>query len=117
MNKICPKHGACNFKFEKQSKKGYARWRCLKCSSERQIKSHKNTKIKLVMACGGKCNICGYDRCMSAMEFHHLDRDKKEFQISRKSFSFDRKLEEAKKCLLVCCRCHREIEAGMVSVV
>lgn len=116
MNKSCSKHGLTAFKLEKQGKNS-VRWRCIRCSYERQLKSNRNTKIKLVKACGGECKICGYSRCMNAMEFHHLDRTKKEFQISRKSISFDKLLEEAKKCLLVCCRCHREIEAGMVSVV
>lgn len=22
---------------------------------------------------GGKCQICGYDKCVGALEFHHLD--------------------------------------------
>lgn len=115
MDKKCPKHGFCEFKLEKQNK-NYSRWRCVKCAYNRQMKYYKNTKIKLVEACGGECKICGYSRCMNAMEFHHLDREKKEFKLSRK-ISLKRRLKEAKKCLLVCCRCHREIEAGMVSVV
>jgi len=31
---------------------------------------------------GGKCRICGYDRCDGALQFHHLDPSKKDFQIS-----------------------------------
>ncbi|MCK4793173.1 MAG: hypothetical protein KAV87_56100 [Desulfobacteraceae bacterium] len=31
---------------------------------------------------GGKCEMCGYDRCIDALEFHHRDLSKKEFGIS-----------------------------------
>ncbi len=26
---------------------------------------------------GGRCMICGYDRCLEALEFHHSDSSKK----------------------------------------
>ena len=116
MKKQCAKHGLTEFRNEKQNKDGYLRWRCVKCSYERQMKYQKNVKLKLVAECGGKCSICGYSKCMNAMEFHHLDRSKKEFQISRGFVSFEKLLKEARKCLLVCCRCHREIEAGIYGV-
>ena len=32
---------------------------------------------------GGHCQICGYDRCIEALEFHHLDPSQKEFGISK----------------------------------
>ena len=87
------------------------------CSYERQLKSVRKTKEKLVSLCGGGCKVCGYNRCIDALEFHHLDPSKKDFEISEKRHSFAKKLQEAQKCILVCCRCHREIGAGMVSVV
>ena len=31
---------------------------------------------------GGKCLICGYDRCIQALEFHHLDATKKDIGVS-----------------------------------
>lgn len=31
---------------------------------------------------GGKCSICGYDRCIQALEFHHLDVTKKDIGVS-----------------------------------
>jgi len=36
---------------------------------------------------GGSCEICGYNRCMEALEFHHLDPTKKDFGISAKGYS------------------------------
>lgn len=34
---------------------------------------YKRTKEKLIEYKGGKCQVCGYNKCASALEFHHLD--------------------------------------------
>ena len=59
---------------------------------------------------GGKCELCGYDRCIEAFEFHHLDSSKKDFGISEKGYtrSWVRIKEELDKCQLLCANCHRE---------
>ena len=36
---------------------------------------------------GGSCEVCGYNRCIEALEFHHLDPTKKDFGISAKGYS------------------------------
>ena len=41
----------------------------------------KRTKEKAVEYKGGKCKICNYDRCVSALEFHHLEPSKKDFTL------------------------------------
>ena len=67
-------------------------------------------KKALVKYKGGKCKICGYNKCMRALEFHHLDPSKKDFHPSKcltKSMSLLK--EEADKCILVCSNCHAEI--------
>ena len=70
-------------------------------------------KIKeiLVEYKGGKCEICGYNKCISALEFHHLDPNEKDFGIGQKGYtrSIEKNKEEANKCILVCANCHREI--------
>lgn len=76
----------------------------------------KNAKGKLVDGMGGKCNKCGYSLCIKAMDFHHIDEKKKKFSLSSafaKPRSWDDIVEEAKKCVLLCCRCHRELHAGV----
>jgi hypothetical protein len=66
---------------------------------------------------GGKCVLCGYDRCHSALEFHHLDPDEKEFMIaSIYTLSWNRIAKELDKCVLLCSNCHREVEAGITSL-
>lgn len=64
---------------------------------------------------GGKCQICGYDKCVGALEFHHLDPTQKDFGISAKGYtrSWDKNKQELNKCILVCANCHREIHNGI----
>lgn len=72
--------------------------------------SRKRLKEKLVEYKGGKCEICGYDKCITALEFHHINPDEKDFGIGCKNvLSFEKCKKEVDKCMLVCSNCHREI--------
>jgi hypothetical protein len=87
----------------------YRRW---------QQKARKERKEKLVQAKGGKCLLCGYNRCLRALEFHHVDEEQKQdksFAISSNGMlaAWKTLLGEVKKCVLVCSNCHREIHDGM----
>jgi hypothetical protein len=78
----------------------------------------KRTKEKAVEYKGGKCNICNYDRCVSALEFHHLEPSKKDFTLSQSMNTAWNKIEEElDKCILVCANCHREIHEGIIKIV
>jgi len=63
---------------------------------------------------GGKCSICGYNKCFKALEFHHLESDQKDFGISAKGYTRSWKAikEELNKCILLCANCHREVHEG-----
>lgn len=73
----------------------------------------KRIKEKAVLYKGGKCFICGYDKCNQAMDFHHLNPKEKEFTISGGTRSFKNIKIEIDKCILVCRNCHSEIHAGL----
>jgi len=66
---------------------------------------------------GGRCNICGYQRCTEASEFHHLDASKKDFGVSDKGYtrSWGRVKGELDKCVMLCANCHREVHAVFCS--
>jgi len=66
---------------------------------------------------GGKCELCGYDKCREALEFHHQDNAKKDFGISYKGItrSWKKIQQEIEKCTLVCANCHREIHAKLAA--
>lgn len=102
---LCKKHGLTEFVLRKDGK-----YRCKKCTSENVDKRRRKLKHELVKYKGGKCEICGYDKCEAALEFHHLNPDKKEFQLSSgNTCSLEKMKKEADKCILVCANCHREI--------
>jgi 5-methylcytosine-specific restriction endonuclease McrA len=67
---------------------------------------------------GGRCQVCGYDKCIEALEFHHLDPTQKDFGISHKGYtrSWAKVKEEVDKCILLCANCHRESHAGMLQL-
>jgi predicted HNH restriction endonuclease len=62
---------------------------------------------------GGRCQKCGYNTCVDALEFHHSDSSLKDFSISEKGYtrSWVATKEELDKCILLCANCHREIHA------
>lgn len=68
------------------------------------------TKMKLVEYKGGKCELCGYCKEIpAAFHFHHVDPEKKDFNVSGCSRKFESLLEEVKKCQLLCGNCHAEV--------
>ena len=60
-------------------------------------KSRQRLKEKLVEYKGGKCEICGYDKCVAALDFHHTDSSQKDFNISDGVKSFEKAKKEAEK--------------------
>ena len=81
-------------------------------SSYENVKQHRRKmKEELVKYKGGKCEICGYDKCLGALEFHHLNPEEKDFTMSssNKYYSLEDMKKEVDKCILVCANCHREI--------
>lgn len=66
-------------------------------------------KAKLVDYKGSKCEKCGYNKCISALEFHHLNPNEKDISIGGSTKSFEVLKKEVDKCIMVCANCHREI--------
>ena len=76
-------------------------------------KRRRKVRLMAVQYKGGHCSRCGYDKCVEALEFHHLDASQKDFGISSKGYtrSWQKVREEIEKCVLVCANCHRELHA------
>lgn len=67
-------------------------------------------KIEAIDYKGGKCSICGYDKCKEALDFHHINPDEKEFSISdKRDFKIEKIKLELDKCILLCRNCHAEL--------
>ena len=112
--KECQHHGSTKHVYVNSEN----RYRCVKCRSEAVQKRRYKLKELLVEYKGGKCEICGYDRCVSALEFHHKNPNEKDFGISAKGYtrSLDINKAEVDKCILVCAVCHREIHDGIIDI-
>ena len=70
----------------------------------------RKRKVKLVKLKEGKCLICGYSKCIGALDFHHRDPKEKDFQLNNRALGrkWEVILKEAEKCDLLCANCHRE---------
>lgn len=80
-------------------------------NSELISKKRKEFKLYAISYLGGKCEKCGYNKCVAALEFHHLDPKEKEFALSDYRKLFKEKVlinKELDKCMLLCANCHRE---------
>lgn len=71
-------------------------------------------KLQAIEYKKGKCILCGYKTCPSALTFHHLDPTKKERQISSgNTVRWETMKKELDKCVLLCMNCHAEVHAGL----
>ncbi len=88
---------------------------CKKCTTIQVVERTKKLKQDMVNYKGGCCQICGYDKYIGALDFHHLNPDEKDFTIAHiRQYKFDDLIKnELDKCLLVCSNCHREIHGGL----
>ncbi len=87
--------------------------------SEKVKRWRKRTKERIILAMGGKCCFCGYNKCSSALSLHHLDPSKKEFGLGAvrgSPKSWNKIVIELRKCILVCNNCHAEIHEGVLLV-
>lgn len=82
----------------------------------KHVKSfRKKNKERAIEYKGGKCVKCGYNKCNSALEFHHIDPNEKDFSVSQNmNMSWDKIKKELDKCILVCSNCHREIHEELL---
>jgi transposase len=105
----CPVHGLTTF-----VRRGADGFRCRLCRSGAVHRRRREVKRILVAEAGGACVLCGYDRGLSGLHFHHVDPREKAFALSRQGAtrSLAAARAEAAKCVLLCSNCHAEVEAG-----
>jgi transposase len=109
----CQRHGRAEFRIRRDG--GY---RCLRCAADSVARRRRRVKEILVTEAGGACVLCGYAGHPAALEFHHRDPREKSFELSRGGLTraLDKARAEARKCALLCARCHAEVEAGVVTL-
>lgn len=106
----CVRHGATTYVME-----GRGCYRCQRCRSEQIARHRRRLKEMLVAEAGGCCRLCGYDRFLGALQFHHVDPAAKRLGISANglTLSVEAVRQEAMKCVLLCSNCHAEVEGGV----
>jgi cytochrome c553 len=110
----CPTHGPTVFHLYGAGTPEQ-RYRCKRCIGERVTRRLRLVKQTLVDDFGGACVVCGYDRVLANLHFHHVDPATKSFPMSMgRGRSLAAYRAEAEKCVLVCANCHGEIEAGVI---
>src|SRR5581483_3193583 len=70
----CHRHGLTEFLLEARGS-----YRCLRCRKEAVVRRRRKVKEILVAEAGGACALCGYDRYLGGLHFHHRDPGQKRF--------------------------------------
>lgn len=97
-------------KKESEQYKSYKKL-CRECVVRKTFEKRRRTKQLAVNYKGGSCEICGYNKCLEALDFHHIDPCTKDGNIANlltKCLSIDRLKNELDKCQLLCRNCHAE---------
>ena len=83
---------------------------CKVCLHETTLERQRNFKKLAVEYKGGSCEDCGTIDHQAIYDFHHMNPDEKDFNISKvRATSWSKKIEnELDKCLLLCANCHRK---------
>ncbi len=114
ISRTCRKHGLTEFALVGS----HHRPRCKACRSEAVARRRRKVKEILVEEAGGRCQLCGYDRCIHALQFHHRQPTEKSFGIAHRGLT--RAISEVRtemaKCVLLCSNCHVEVERGVASL-
>jgi 5-methylcytosine-specific restriction endonuclease McrA len=108
---ICKVCGAIFTRTPRSSRGSYRRRLCPKCYS-----NEKTARVKALLVdwAGGRCQRCGYHRCLDALAFHHIDPATKLFNFAGGATRSICSLKsEAMKCVLLCANCHLEEHAGI----
>jgi 5-methylcytosine-specific restriction endonuclease McrA len=103
--------------YRKKNRDRFLQWQKLYRSRPEIIVMERSRRVKYkqnaVDMAGGKCSVCGYCKCISALEFHHLDPSEKEISI-RYGLGREKLESELKKCVLLCANCHREVHSSQM---
>lgn len=105
----------CSDRCSELGKREYQKGR--KFNYEQVKKWRLLVKRKAIDYKGGKCQICGYDKCVRSLDFHHVDPTKKDFAISEfKNRKIEKLKDELDKCILLCSNCHGGIMGALQEI-
>lgn len=99
------------------SKSGEVYGWCKSCNNKITHEKQLIRKAECVKYKGGKCIVCGYNKYVGALDFHHVNPEEKEFNIAQlRSYSLEFLIKELDKCVLLCKNCHAEVHHGSIDL-
>ncbi len=113
IGKPCP---ICEKTFFPKNASSNQRQVCYDCLPDGEILTRGKILNFIRQKQGGKCVVCGYDKYLGALHFHHLNPNEKDFTISNDRIKLVEAVEESKKCILLCANCHAEVHAGLIEL-
>ena len=91
---------------------------CLLSMSLNNVKRAKQVNVRglkrkllMIEKSGGACVVCGYNKNLSALHFHHVKPGSKLFALNQRNLagkSMKELQKEFLKCELLCANCHSE---------
>ena len=104
----CNKHGECE---HVEAGIKVKKWKCCACAVLYSAKYRINKKKKAVEYKGGQCELCGYNKFIGALTFHHINPLFKSFSLAGAGMQkrWDTLKKELDKCQLLCVNCHFEL--------
>lgn len=102
----------CSYCGEEDKKAFYSDRFCMCKVCQKKYTQDRNQRLKqeFVDYKGGKCELCGYNKCLASLHFHHVDpktKDPKWRSLLKKTL--EQVKEELDKCQLLCANCHGEV--------
>lgn len=92
---------------------------CDSCYEKIRKNKRKLLKLMAIKHKGGRCCICGYNKSIQALTFHHINPNNKKFNITnflkQKDLDMDELYKELDKTICVCKNCHSEINSGIIT--
>ena len=110
----------------KNKSKNQRRYHCRSCYSELRKRHYNQNKAKILTENSNRriqrqqrfnewketfsCSICHEDDSC-CLEFHHLNPTNKDIEVSQLAqyHAWEKLMQEADKCIVVCSNCHRKI--------
>ena len=88
-----------------------------KVKERNKARKKEGTEFLYEAKLNSSCAICGYNRCPSALQFHHVDPSVKEFGVATmRAHSLKKIQAEIDKCIVLCANCHAEYHAGLIEL-
>ncbi len=92
-----------------RNQKGIYFKKCKRCFNQYRIQKFRESRKQIIDYKGGKCEVCGYNKCIAALTLHHTNPSKKDPRWDKiRQWNLEKIKSELDTCELLCNRCHTE---------